>query len=96
MGKLLSWVALIALAWLVLELVAISRRRRERSRFGSATDGARVDASAANRAERIVPCAHCGLFLPASDALRDGDSAYCSRAHLDAHRARQRAPQRGE
>ncbi len=29
----------------------------------------------------MLRCAHCGLHLPASDALRLGDAVYCSEAH---------------
>jgi uncharacterized protein len=31
--------------------------------------------------DAMLACAHCGLHLPATDALRDGDKAYCSDAH---------------
>jgi len=31
--------------------------------------------------ENMVVCAHCGVHLPESDAVRDGDHAYCSPAH---------------
>ena len=93
MGKLLSWVVLIALAWAVLHLIAISQRRRERGR-GAADAAARDPGGAAHSAsertiegEPIVPCAHCGVFVPASDAVRDGGRAYCGVAHRDASRA---------
>lgn len=29
----------------------------------------------------FVACAHCGVHLPGSDALMDGEKAYCSEAH---------------
>lgn len=29
----------------------------------------------------MVSCAHCGVHLPALDALVDGDRRYCSDAH---------------
>jgi uncharacterized protein len=29
----------------------------------------------------MVDCAHCGLHLPASEALRDGAHAYCCAEH---------------
>lgn len=100
MGKLLLWVGLIALIWLALRMIAISQRRSERSSATRDGGGARGAAGAgtngvardsAKPGELIVPCMHCGVFLPASDALRDGERAYCSRAHLDAHRQEQRA-----
>ncbi|MCL2635187.1 MAG: hypothetical protein FWD50_00965 [Betaproteobacteria bacterium] len=32
-------------------------------------------------AERMVACAHCGLLLPESDSIGDGERHYCSEAH---------------
>jgi len=96
MGKLLSWVVLIALAWLVIHLIAISQRRRERSRGeGDAADatkraGPGRTAGRTIEGEPIVPCAHCGVFVPASDAVRDDGLAYCGVAHRDAARAARR------
>jgi uncharacterized protein len=29
----------------------------------------------------MVECAHCGLHLPAADAVRDGAHVYCGDAH---------------
>ena len=29
----------------------------------------------------VVQCAHCGLHLPAADAVPDGSRLYCSDAH---------------
>ncbi|MCD6679118.1 MAG: hypothetical protein LT102_00440 [Burkholderiaceae bacterium] len=103
MGKLLSWVVLIALAWLVIRLFAISQRRRERSGEASAPGRASSPGGAASTSpgralegEPIVPCAQCGLFVPASDAVRDDGFDYCSTAHRDAHRAQGRAHPRDE
>ena len=36
--------------------------------------------------EQMVKCAHCGLHVPESEAIRAGGSYYCSNAHRDAHR----------
>jgi len=102
MGKLLSWVVLIALAWLVIRLFAISQRRREGSAGASdpAGGGAPRGAGGASaggeiESEAIVPCAHCGLFVPESDAIRDDGRDYCSPAHRDADRSRRRASGEG-
>lgn len=38
----------------------------------------------ASPVENMVICAYCGVHLPESDAVRDGASAYCSSAHLQA------------
>jgi uncharacterized protein len=29
----------------------------------------------------MLECAHCGLHLPAADAVRDGEHVYCGEAH---------------
>lgn len=34
--------------------------------------------------EKMVTCAHCGVHLPESDALLEGERAYCNVAHRDA------------
>ncbi len=101
MGKLLSWVVLIALAWLVIRLFTISQRRRERSSDASASAEASAPRHAASASsgralegEPIVPCAHCGLFVPASDVVRDDGFDYCSVAHRDADRAQRRSRDR--
>lgn len=98
MGKLLFWLALVALAFLAMKLAAISQRKREAAQRegaapGAQPTGARSGASARRAGElageMMVQCEHCGVFLPASDAFVDGGHSYCDRAHRDAHRARQ-------
>lgn len=36
--------------------------------------------------ERMVRCAHCGVHLPESDAVVDGDVHFCNEAHRRAGR----------
>ena len=31
--------------------------------------------------EKMVCCAHCGIYLPESDSVADGAATYCSEAH---------------
>ena len=33
------------------------------------------------RGGHMVPCKHCGLFIPEAESIRDGDRYYCSEAH---------------
>ncbi len=87
MGKLLLWVALVALGWLALKLVAASQRRRQAGRRVPPAGGGGAPGELAS--EMMVQCAHCGEYLPASDALADGDRHFCNRAHRDAERAGQ-------
>lgn len=93
MGKLLSWVALIALGYLAFRLVAISQRRREagqQARQGQrAGSGVGEGGDTKVGGEMMVQCSHCGVFLPACDALIDGERAFCDPAHRDAERVRQ-------
>jgi uncharacterized protein len=65
--------AIALLLWLVF-----GRSRRSR--------GARRESAPppSPGAESMVTCAHCGVHLPASEALRLGERAYCSAAHRDA------------
>ena len=35
---------------------------------------------------RMLACAHCGVYFPEQDAVRDGTQVYCSAEHRDAHR----------
>jgi uncharacterized protein len=55
-------------------------------RWPSVKAAARAKPDAARRAlppaEAMVDCAHCGLHLPASEAVRDaGSRPYCGAAH---------------
>jgi uncharacterized protein len=40
--------------------------------------------------EKMVVCAHCGVHLPESDSITDGQAIYCNAAHRDAARAAKR------
>ena len=67
---LLSITAL--LAWAALSAVRRSLTRRRRGR----NPPKRIRA-----AEPMVACAHCGVHVPRSEAVRKGDDYYCSEAH---------------
>ena len=74
-GRLLLWLVLGYVAWWLL---------RPRRRPGP-PPAARGPAAPAAPVEAMVDCAHCGLHLPASEALRDAQARpYCSTAHRDA------------
>ena len=77
MGKLLFWVVVLAVGWFVWSLIRVSQRKQERSRAGLAAP------------VEIVACKHCGVFLPASDALPGPDGPYCSVEHRNAARRRE-------
>ncbi|MFN2308131.1 MAG: PP0621 family protein [Gammaproteobacteria bacterium] len=35
---------------------------------------------------RMLACAHCGVYFPEREAVREGDQVFCSPAHRLAHR----------
>jgi uncharacterized protein len=34
--------------------------------------------------EDVVPCAHCGVYVPRAEAVHARGQSYCSRAHSEA------------
>ena len=68
--RLLLWVALGVVAWLMLR-----PKRRVAPPRGAAPNAA---------PEAMVDCAACGLHFPASEAIRDGARLYCCTAHREA------------
>jgi uncharacterized protein len=44
--------------------------------------GARSAGDAPAKVESMVRCVTCGLNVPQSEALRDGDQWYCGKEHL--------------
>ncbi len=66
MGKFLLLILVIAVAW----WLAKGFRRR---------DGAADAREAAP--EQMVNCAHCGLYLPQGEAIREGNRFFCCAEH---------------
>ena len=67
--KYLLWLGLIAVVWWVW-----SKRQ--------ATDRRSVEEQRpAPVAEKMVRCAHCGVYLPESDGIAADGQVYCSEAH---------------
>ncbi|WP_228893836.1 PP0621 family protein [Pseudoduganella aquatica] len=53
-----------------------------RARQG-ASPQAQARARAVAEAETMLSCAHCGIFFPASEAVRRGGRDFCSQAHAE-------------
>ncbi|HYF59124.1 MAG TPA: PP0621 family protein [Burkholderiaceae bacterium] len=86
MGKVLTWVAVLAVLWLAWRLWTISQRRVERSRAegaGRADEPGEGDRPRVGAPEVMMRCAACGLYLPGSEARFGGGHAYCSDAHRE-------------
>jgi len=71
--KYLLLLALVALVWWVRQ------KRRERP--------PPQPPSSPREAERMVACVHCGVNLPQSESVAEGDEHFCSEAHRQAARA---------
>jgi uncharacterized protein len=65
--KYLFWLGLLAVIWWVWS-------KRKAGDSPPAPRQSRV-------AEKMVSCAHCGVYLPESDSISDGGLAFCSEAH---------------
>lgn len=76
MGKLLMWVVLALVALVGWKVWTASQRRIAQSRRTP-------PAGAPDAVESMVRCAHCGVHLPASDAVAADGRVYCSPAHRD-------------
>ena len=67
--KYLLWLLVIGVIWWVWS----KRQGAERRPVSNPTS--------TPEAERMVRCAHCGVYLPESDGLAAGGQVYCSEAH---------------
>jgi uncharacterized protein len=71
MGRILFFVLLGVAAWLALRVWQRSAARKE-------VGGERRQAL---EAEPMESCAQCGLNVPRSEAIADGERWYCSEEH---------------
>lgn len=93
MTKFLMWMALAALVIFAIRSKIRQAQKRYQDQFRqqqqaanpqpqpAQTYKARAAAQAANDAEVMLQCAHCGVFFPASEAVRANGRDYCSAAH---------------
>lgn len=75
---------LLFLLVLILGVIAI------RNKFGKKADTPKVGDELARRdrldaTEAMHRCAHCGVYVPASESITDGDAHYCSEQHRSLH-----------
>lgn len=95
MGKLLSWIVLIALVYAGMRLFVVFQRK---SQAAALARERRAQAEAAGRSgaaqtrggktpaegEKMLACAHCGAWSPASDMVAARGRHYCGVEHRDA------------
>ncbi|MEJ1170539.1 PP0621 family protein [Variovorax sp. CCNWLW235] len=81
----MKYLLVLAVLWVAIWLWR--KNRREEMRDAQREKSARAQRQPATPAtpKAMLRCAHCGLHLPASDALGGpGDAVYCSAAHREA------------
>lgn len=76
MSRILFWIALI-----VLVIFAVRSKLRSMTPKQPGA-GARPDAAPQGQVEAMACCAHCGVYFPASEAVRADGLDYCSPAHV--------------
>nr|WP_286206692.1 PP0621 family protein [Thauera linaloolentis] len=72
---MLILILVVAGIWWIQRVMARIKEKSARSR-GKGKGG-----KAADTPERMLECAHCGVNVPESDGVRDGERFYCSAAH---------------
>ena len=78
MGKTLFWIAVFFGVLLASRFLA-HHAAKKRSRDDKAQQAPRNPPPPGS--EQMVSCAHCGVFLPRSEALQRDDATWCSDAH---------------
>jgi uncharacterized protein len=91
--KIVMWLALIMLVIFAIRSKIREAQKRHQQQFRQPPQPApaqpqaqqaykaRAAAQAANDAEVMLQCAHCGVFYPASETVQANGRDYCSAAH---------------
>lgn len=83
--RILFWLGLVVLIILAL------KKKMQAPRAGSGSSGHPGNSAGSENAgsrntesaETMVCCAHCQIYLPASEAVQRGEQVYCSKEHAD-------------
>lgn len=78
MGKTLFWIA-VFFGVLLLSRYLSHKAAKKRFRGEQKTQESRTNPLPGS--EAMVRCAHCGVYLPRSEALLSQDETWCSEAH---------------
>ncbi len=74
------------LAWLVLAILVIYVMRKKMIAAMRPPPSPPAQAQRSVEGESMVSCAHCGIYIPASEALSGPhDQLYCSSEHRALH-----------
>lgn len=75
MSKILFWVGIILVVLVVMRILGRHAAARHRRSIQP------KKRNASNRYQAMTQCAHCGVHLPASDALHYDGKTWCSQEH---------------
>ncbi len=92
MSRIIFWLGLVFLVIFAVRSKIRAAQKRHQQQFRQPqqppaqpqpqqTYKARAATQAANDAEVMLQCAHCGVFYPASETVRANGRDYCSAAH---------------
>lgn len=76
MGKVLFWVVAILVAMIIARIVSQNKARKRNPPNPTIRPPRKP-----GKAEEMVRCAHCGIFLPRSEALMSNHHTWCSLEH---------------
>jgi uncharacterized protein len=76
MGQLLRIIIILIGLWLVLQIIKRARTARQ----NPSPDAPPI--------AKMVSCNHCGVHVPESEAITDGDKRYCCEEHRKADKPR--------
>lgn len=80
MGKILFWAVVIIGVLFITRLLAHQAAKRE----SNGNDKKKAKPEALGKAEEMVRCANCGVYMPRSDAIKQNDNFWCSTDHAKA------------
>jgi uncharacterized protein len=92
MSRIIFWLGLVFLVIFAVRSKIRAAQKRHQQQFRqpppqaaqpqpAPTYKARAATQAANDAEVMLQCAHCGVFYPASETVQANGRDYCSAAH---------------
>lgn len=81
MGKLLFWIAVILVVLFVVRLINHQKSRAAKSADPASSNKNPSQPPGLGKAEEMVRCAHCGVYLPRSEALMKEGHLWCSQEH---------------
>jgi len=90
MSRIIFWLALVFLVIFAIRSKIREVQKRHQQQFRqpqqpapspSPSPSQQARRQAANDAEVMLQCAHCGIFYPASETVQANGRDYCSAAH---------------